>query len=177
MAVFLPQLSLCQLRGFLSVVGAMRGRCQHSEEGVLYHDFVQMHPIMIMFCYLYVLRQHRLALLVWICECCKQQLQQRDCSLLAQYLLLLLCFLCDVCSSSSLVDNAPQTLACVDQRATPLEIYLQTFTGKKSHIHTSVTHTDMQHEHTHDPPSPTHTLLGKFPQLFNGGPVNVFLCR
>lgn len=47
-------LCLCQLRGFLSVVRTMRGRCWHSEGDVLYSDLVQMHPIMIMFCYLYV---------------------------------------------------------------------------------------------------------------------------
>lgn len=46
-------LCLCQLRGFLSVVRTMRGWCRHSEGDVLYSDLVQMHPIMIMFCYLY----------------------------------------------------------------------------------------------------------------------------
>lgn len=46
-------LCLCQLRGFLSVVRTMRGWCRHAEEDVLYSDLVQMHPIMIMFCYLY----------------------------------------------------------------------------------------------------------------------------
>ena len=54
--IFLPSTSslcLCQLRGFLSVVGTMRGWCRHSEGDVLYSDLVQMHPIMIMFCYLY----------------------------------------------------------------------------------------------------------------------------
>jgi len=47
-------LCLCQLRGFLSVVRTMCGWCRHSEGDVLYSDWVQMHPIMIMFCYLYV---------------------------------------------------------------------------------------------------------------------------
>lgn len=46
-------LCLCQLRGFLSVVRTMRGWCRRSEGDVLYNDLVQMHPIMIMFCYLY----------------------------------------------------------------------------------------------------------------------------
>lgn len=46
-------LCLCQLRGFLSVVRTMRGWCRYSEGDVLYSDLVQMHPIMIMFCYLY----------------------------------------------------------------------------------------------------------------------------
>lgn len=47
-------LCLCQLRGFLSVVRTMRGWCRQSEGDVLYSDLVQMHPIMIMFCYLHV---------------------------------------------------------------------------------------------------------------------------
>lgn len=54
--IFLPSTSslcLCQLRGFLSVVGTMRGWRRHSEGDVLYSDLVHMHPIMIMFCYLY----------------------------------------------------------------------------------------------------------------------------
>lgn len=38
--------------GFLSVVRTMRGWCRHLEVDVLYSDLVQMHPIMIMFCYL-----------------------------------------------------------------------------------------------------------------------------
>lgn len=45
---------LCQLQGFLSVVRTMRGWCWYLEGDVLYSDLVQMHPIMIMFCYLYV---------------------------------------------------------------------------------------------------------------------------
>lgn len=63
-------LCLCQLRGFLSVVRTMRGWCRQSEGDVLYSDLVQMHPIMIMFCYLYV--PPALVSLLWKCECCKQ---------------------------------------------------------------------------------------------------------
>lgn len=47
-------LCLCQLQGFLSVVRTMRGWCGYLERDVLYSDLVQMHPIMIMFCYLCV---------------------------------------------------------------------------------------------------------------------------
>lgn len=43
-------LSLCQLKGFPSVVTEMRGWCQH----VLYCRLVQMLPIMIVFCSLHV---------------------------------------------------------------------------------------------------------------------------
>lgn len=43
-------LSLCQLKGFPSVVTEMRGWCQH----VLYCYLVQMLPIMIIFCSLHV---------------------------------------------------------------------------------------------------------------------------
>lgn len=62
-------LCLCQLRGFLSVVGTMRGWCLHSEGDVLYSDLVQMHPIMIMFCYLYV---PPVPVPLWKPERCKQ---------------------------------------------------------------------------------------------------------
>lgn len=65
-----PFLCLCQLRGFLSVVRAMRGWCRRSEGDVLYSDLVQMHPIMIMFCYLYV--PPAPVPLLWKSECCKQ---------------------------------------------------------------------------------------------------------
>lgn len=63
-------LCLCQLRGFLSVVRTMRGWCRHSEGDVLYSDLVQMHPIMIMFCYLYV--PPAPVPLLWKSERCKQ---------------------------------------------------------------------------------------------------------
>lgn len=63
-------LCLCQLRGFLSVVRTMRGWCLHSEGDVLYSDLVQMHSIMIMFCYLYV--PPAPVPLFWKSECCKQ---------------------------------------------------------------------------------------------------------
>lgn len=63
-------LCLCQLRGFLSVVRTMCGWCRRSEGDVLYSDLVQMHPIMIMFCYLYV--SPAPVPLLWKSECRKQ---------------------------------------------------------------------------------------------------------
>lgn len=44
---------------------------------------------------------------------------------------------------------------------------------QKSPTYTLPWHTQTCSKSTHTTP----TLLGKFPQLFNGGPVNVFLCR
>lgn len=77
-------LCLCQLRGFLSVVRTMCGWCRCSEGDVLYSDLVQMHPIMIMFCYLYV--SPAPVPLLWKLSAVNSY---RGWSLLAKYLLLL----------------------------------------------------------------------------------------
>ncbi len=81
-------LCLCQLGGFLSVVRTMRGWCRLSEGDVLYSDLVQMHSIMIMFCYLYA--PPAPVPLLWKSER-RKQLQKLLPFSQVLYLLLLLC--------------------------------------------------------------------------------------
>lgn len=133
-------LCLCQLQGFLSVLWTMRGWCRHSEEDVLYSDLVQMHPIMIMFCYLFA--PPAPAPLLWKSER-RKQLQRL--LLFSQVFTpaALLSYHTDGGFSSSLC-SAPQPAVCSGSVVNTIQELVRTqLSCGRIHIHTHITCTTL----------------------------------